>query len=229
MQIITSPQELAATCLAWHKDGDDIALVPTMGYYHAGHEDLMSYGRTLAKRLVVSLFVNPAQFGPGEDLDAYPRDADHDADIAAKHGADVLFMPEPASMYAQDHATWVDVPELSRGLCGASRPIHFRGVCTVVLKLFMLTQANVAVFGQKDWQQQAILRRMVRDLNVPVRIETRETVREADLPRKNELRPRRFAKDYFMRNNLRKKVKPMQIYYGMPYCAAGLNASPLED
>ncbi|MBQ9453888.1 MAG: pantoate--beta-alanine ligase [Desulfovibrio sp.] len=180
MQIITSPQELAATCLAWHKDGDDIALVPTMGYYHAGHEDLMSYGRTLAKRLVVSLFVNPAQFGPGEDLDAYPRDADHDADIAAKHGADVLFMPEPASMYAQDHATWVDVPELSRGLCGASRPIHFRGVCTVVLKLFMLTQANVAVFGQKDWQQQAILRRMVRDLNVPVRIETRETVREAD-------------------------------------------------
>ncbi len=180
MHIITSPQELAATCLAWHKDRDDIALVPTMGYYHAGHEDLMSYGRTLAKRLVVSLFVNPTQFGPGEDLDAYPRDADHDAGIAAKHGADVLFMPEPASMYAQDHATWVDVPELSRGLCGASRPTHFRGVCTVVLKLFMLTQANVAVFGQKDWQQQAILRRMVRDLNVPVRIETRETVREAD-------------------------------------------------
>ncbi|MBO5490122.1 MAG: pantoate--beta-alanine ligase [Desulfovibrio sp.] len=180
MQIFTSPQELAAQCRAWHAAGEDIALVPTMGYYHAGHEDLMAHGRTLARRLVVSLFVNPAQFGPGEDLEAYPRDAERDSAIAARHGADALFMPEPASMYAPDHATWVEVPELARGLCGASRPVHFRGVCTVVLKLFLLTQADVAVFGQKDWQQQAILRRMARDLNVPVRIETRETVREPD-------------------------------------------------
>ncbi|MBE6442209.1 MAG: pantoate--beta-alanine ligase [Desulfovibrio desulfuricans] len=180
MQIFTSPQELAAQCRAWHAAGEDIALVPTMGYYHAGHEDLMAHGRTLARRLVVSLFVNPAQFGPGEDLEAYPRDAERDSVIAARHGADALFMPEPASMYAPDHATWVEVPELAKGLCGASRPVHFRGVCTVVLKLFLLTQADVAVFGQKDWQQQAILRRMARDLNVPVRIETRETVREPD-------------------------------------------------
>ncbi|WP_297671853.1 pantoate--beta-alanine ligase [uncultured Desulfovibrio sp.] len=180
MQIFTSPQELAAQCRAWHAAGEDIALVPTMGYYHAGHEDLMAHGRTLARRLVVSLFVNPAQFGPGEDLEAYPRDAERDSAIAARHGADALFMPEPASMYAPDHATWVEVPELAKGLCGASRPVHFRGVCTVVLKLFLLTQADVAVFGQKDWQQQAILRRMARDLNVPVRIETRETVREPD-------------------------------------------------
>ena len=180
MQILTSPQELAAQCRAWHGAGEDVALVPTMGYYHSGHEDLMSHGRTLAQRLVVSLFVNPAQFGPGEDLDAYPRNAERDAAIAESHGVDVLFMPEPGSMYAPDHATWVEVPELSKGLCGQTRPIHFRGVCTVVLKLFMLTQADVAVFGQKDWQQQAILRRMVRDLDVPVRIETRETVREAD-------------------------------------------------
>ncbi|MBO6170823.1 MAG: pantoate--beta-alanine ligase [Desulfovibrio sp.] len=180
MQIFTSPQELAAQCRAWHAAGEDIALVPTMGYYHAGHEDLMAHGRTLARRLVVSLFVNPAQFGPGEDLEAYPRDAERDSAIAARRGADALFMPEPASMYAPDHATWVEVPELARGLCGASRPVHFRGVCTVVLKLFLLTQADVAVFGQKDWQQQAILRRMARDLNVPVRIETRETVREPD-------------------------------------------------
>lgn len=180
MQIFTSPQELAAQCRAWHAAGEDIALVPTMGYYHAGHEDLMAHGRSLARRLVVSLFVNPTQFGPGEDLEAYPRDAERDSAIAARHGADALFMPEPASMYAPDHATWVEVPELARGLCGASRPVHFRGVCTVVLKLFLLTQADVAVFGQKDWQQQAILRRMARDLNVPVRIETRETVREPD-------------------------------------------------
>lgn len=180
MQIFTNPQVLAAQCKAWHRAGDDIALVPTMGYYHQGHEDLMAFARTQAKRLVVSLFVNPTQFGPGEDLEAYPRNAERDADIARSHGADALFMPQPETMYAQDHATWVEVPELSRGLCGLTRPVHFRGVCTVVLKLFMLTGADVAVFGQKDWQQQAILRRMVRDLDVPVRIETRETVREAD-------------------------------------------------
>ena len=180
MQILTTPQELAAQCRAWHAQGEDVALVPTMGYYHAGHEDLMVHARGLAKRLVVSLFVNPAQFGPGEDLEAYPRDAERDAAIAERRGADVLFMPEPGSMYAPDHATWVEVPELAKGLCGQSRPIHFRGVCTVVLKLFLLTRADVAVFGQKDWQQQAIIRRMVRDLNVPTRIEARPTVREAD-------------------------------------------------
>ncbi|SDF81861.1 pantoate--beta-alanine ligase [Desulfovibrio legallii] len=180
MQILTTPHDLEAQCRAWRKAGDDIALVPTMGYYHAGHEDLMTHARGLARRLVVSLFVNPAQFGPGEDLEAYPRDAEHDAAIAAAHGADVLFRPEPGAMYAPDHATWVEVPELARGLCGQTRPTHFRGVCTVVLKLFLLTGADVAVFGQKDWQQQAILRRMARDLNVPVRIVTRPTVREAD-------------------------------------------------
>lgn len=180
MQILVTPQDLAAQCRLWHAQGEDVALVPTMGYYHAGHEDLMTHARGLAKRLVVSLFVNPAQFGPGEDLEAYPRDAERDAAIAASHGADVLFMPEPGSMYAPDHATWVEVPELAKGLCGQSRPIHFRGVCTVVLKLFLLTQAEVAVFGQKDWQQQAIIRRMARDLNVGTRIETRPTTREAD-------------------------------------------------
>ncbi|MGE9984714.1 pantoate--beta-alanine ligase [Desulfovibrio sp. SGI.169] len=180
MQILTTPQELAAQCRAWRAQGEDIALVPTMGYYHAGHEDLMTHARGLAKHLVVSLFVNPTQFGPGEDLDAYPRDAERDAAIAERHGADVLFMPEAGSMYAPDHATWVETPELARSLCGQSRPIHFRGVCTVVLKLFLLTGADVAVFGQKDWQQQAIIRRMVRDLNVPTRIEARPTVREAD-------------------------------------------------
>ena len=180
MLIFTDPQALAAQCRAWHEAGDDIALVPTMGYYHAGHEDLMAYARGLAKRLVVSLFVNPTQFGPNEDLAAYPRDAERDSAIAAAHGADALFMPEPGAMYAPDHATWVEVPELAKGLCGIDRPIHFRGVCTVVLKLLLLTGADVAVFGEKDWQQQAIIRRMVRDLNVPTRIVARPTTREAD-------------------------------------------------
>lgn len=180
MQIFTDPQALAAQCRAWHAAGEDIALVPTMGYYHAGHEDLMAHARGLAKRLVVSLFVNPAQFGPNEDLEAYPRDAARDSAIAKARGADALFMPEPGAMYAPDHATWVEVPQLAKGLCGASRPVHFRGVCTVVLKLFLLTGADVAVFGQKDWQQQAIIRRMVRDLNVPTRIVARPTTREAD-------------------------------------------------
>lgn len=180
MQLFKDPQILATQCRQWHENGESIALVPTMGYYHAGHEDLMAHARTLADRLVVSLFVNPAQFGPGEDLAAYPRDAERDAAIAARHGADALFMPEPQSMYAKDHATWVEVPALASGLCGQSRPIHFRGVCTVVLKLFLLTGADLAVFGQKDWQQQAIIRRMVRDLNVPIQIVTRPTVREPD-------------------------------------------------
>lgn len=180
MQILTKPEEVAALCRSWHAAGEDIALVPTMGYYHAGHEDLMRHGRKLARRLVVSLFVNPTQFGPNEDFAAYPRDAVRDAEIARGHGADLLFMPEPAGMYAADHATWVEAPELAAGLCGKSRPGHFRGVCTVVLKLFNITGADYAVFGLKDWQQQAIIRRMARDLNLPVRIETRPIVREPD-------------------------------------------------
>ncbi|MDR2819597.1 MAG: pantoate--beta-alanine ligase [Desulfovibrio sp.] len=180
MQLLKNSKELADVCRGWHADGQDIALTPTMGCYHAGHEDLMHYGRMLAKRLVVSLFVNPAQFGPGEDLQAYPRNAERDAAIAKKCGADILFMPEATDMYMPDYATWVDVPELSAALCGQSRPTHFRGVCTVVLKLFLLTMADVAVFGAKDWQQQTIIRRMVRDLGMPTRIEARPTVREAD-------------------------------------------------
>lgn len=140
----------------------------------------MNYARGLAKRLVVSLFVNPAQFGPGEDLEAYPRDFERDAAIAAAHGADVLFAPDPDAMYHPDHATWVEVPSLAAGLCGQQRPTHFRGVCTIVLKLFIITQADIAVFGQKDWQQQAIIRRMARDLDLATRIVARPTAREPD-------------------------------------------------
>ncbi|MCR5813775.1 MAG: pantoate--beta-alanine ligase [Desulfovibrio sp.] len=180
MHIIKNPAELSAQCRAWRNAGQSICLVPTMGYYHAGHEDLMQYGRTLADKLVVSLFVNPTQFGPTEDLANYPRDHERDARIAESHGCDLLFLPDAQDMFTQDHATWVEVPKMAKVLCGVSRPIHFRGVCTVVLKLFNLTQADFAVFGEKDWQQQAILKKMTEDLNVPVCIKTRATVRERD-------------------------------------------------
>ncbi|MBD5608306.1 MAG: pantoate--beta-alanine ligase [Desulfovibrio sp.] len=180
MRIFTDPEELSAQCREWRAAGDDISLVPTMGYYHAGHERLMRRARDLAKRMIVSLFVNPTQFGPGEDLEAYPRDFERDRAIAERQGADALFAPTPKDFYYTNHSTWVEVPELARGLCGATRPTHFRGVCTVVLKLFLATGADVAVFGQKDWQQQAIIRRMARDLNVPTRVETVPTEREPD-------------------------------------------------
>ncbi|MDR1777879.1 MAG: pantoate--beta-alanine ligase [Desulfovibrio sp.] len=180
MQILVTPQELNEQCREWKAAGRTVALVPTMGYYHAGHEDLMRHGKSLADHLVVSLFVNPAQFGPAEDFEAYPRNSERDTAIAGACGADVLFMPQSGDMYAPDHGTWVDVPAMAQKLCGQSRPAFFRGVCTVVLKLFLLSQADAAVFGNKDWQQQAIVKRMARDLNVPIRIETRPTAREDD-------------------------------------------------
>lgn len=140
----------------------------------------MDRARAACDKLVVTLFVNPTQFGENEDLDKYPHDFEGDKAKAEAHGADILFAPKSSDMYDQDHATWIDVPELGTHLCGAARPGHFRGVCTVVTKLFMLAQPNVAVFGQKDWQQLAIIRRMVRDLNIPVEIIGHEIVREKD-------------------------------------------------
>lgn len=180
MQIITEPQMLQQTCLRWRADGVHTALVPTMGYYHAGHESLMAHARATSEKVVVSLFVNPTQFGPDEDLAAYPRDLERDAAIAEAQGVDVLFTPKPEDIYHTNHATWVEVPSLSKTMCGVARPTHFRGVCTVVLKLLMLTMPRLAVFGQKDWQQLAIIRRMVRDLNIPVDIAGRPIAREAD-------------------------------------------------
>lgn len=180
MQIITDPQTLQQTTLHWRAEGVHTVLVPTMGYYHAGHESLMAHARSIGEKVVVSLFVNPTQFGPGEDLASYPRDLERDAAIAEGQGADILFVPRPEDMYRPDHATWVEVPQLASTLCGITRPTHFRGVCTVVLKLLMMAQPRTAVFGQKDWQQLAILRRMVRDLNIPVKLVGRPIVRESD-------------------------------------------------
>lgn len=180
MQIYTIPAEISDQCRKWQAEGKTIALVPTMGYYHKGHESLMRQARNCADKVVVSLFVNPTQFGPAEDLDSYPRDFERDCMIAEKNGVDAIFCPDSAAMYEENHAAWVEVPTLASGLCGASRPGHFRGVCTVVLKLFMITRADTAFFGQKDWQQQAIIKRMVRDLNIPLQVISLPIVREND-------------------------------------------------
>lgn len=180
MDIIADPTLLRERCRELSHRGTAVGFVPTMGYLHAGHESLLRLARERAEVVVASVFVNPTQFGPGEDLAAYPRDFGHDAAVAEKAGVDVLFAPSSESMYAPGAATWVEVPALARRLCGASRPTHFRGVCTIVAKLFLLVQPAVAVFGQKDWQQLAIIRRMVADLGFPVEIVGAPIVREAD-------------------------------------------------
>jgi pantoate--beta-alanine ligase len=180
LEILTDPALVRERCQAFFRRDNTVALVPTMGYFHAGHESLMRFARERADIVVTSLFVNPTQFGPGEDLAAYPRDLERDAAVARSIGVDVLFAPSPEAMYAPEAATWVEVPTLANHLCGLSRPIHFRGVCTVVAKLFLLTRPTFAVFGQKDWQQVAILRRMTADLGFGVSIEARPIVREPD-------------------------------------------------
>jgi pantoate--beta-alanine ligase len=161
--------------------GRRIVLVPTMGAMHAGHLRLIRRARVLAGRrgiLAVSLFVNPAQFGPREDFRRYPRPIRRDRALCRISGVDVLFAPRSSSMYAGDASTWVDETRLSRGLCGRSRPGHFRGVCTIVAKLFHIVTPDLAIFGRKDFQQAAIIRRMIRDLNFPVRLVVAPTVRE---------------------------------------------------
>lgn len=223
MQIIHSPEALHSVCTEWRRQGLKTALVPTMGYYHAGHASLISYARSVADKVIVSLFVNPTQFGPNEDLEAYPRDFEKDSALVRELGGDVLYAPEPENMYAPDHATWVEVPALANTLCGLSRPIHFRGVCTVVLKLFMLAQPSLAVFGEKDWQQLAIIKKMVSDLNVPVEVVGRPIVREADglaLSSRNVyLTPEERAQAPQIR-------KSLEMAAGL---AAGGNATPPES
>jgi pantoate--beta-alanine ligase len=160
-----------------------IVLVPTMGALHAGHADLIKRARRLAGqngRVIVSIFVNPTQFGPKEDLSRYPRPFVADKALCAELGANAIFHPAAEEMYPEGFSTYVDESTVSAGLCGASRPGHFRGVCTVVLKLFTICQPDVAVFGLKDYQQCQVIARMVRDLNVPVKLVFAPTVREPD-------------------------------------------------
>lgn len=180
MEIITTLEAVKKRCKELKKQGKTIALVPTMGYLHAGHLSLIKKARGLADIVVVSRFVNPTQFAPNEDLDAYPNDPNHDHKVTEAAGTDILFEPPANAMYHEDHATWVEVPSLAKGLCGVTRPTHFRGVCTVVTKLFNLIHPDFACFGEKDYQQLTIIRRMVRDLNVDVEIVGCPLIREED-------------------------------------------------
>lgn len=163
---------------AWRQAGDTIALVPTMGALHQGHLALVQSARKKADRVVVSIFVNPIQFGPSEDLSSYPRDEKDDRSKLAIHNVDLVFAPDVEEMFAGDFSTRVQVSELSDFLCGASRPGHFTGMATIVAKLLLQTLPDIAIFGEKDFQQLAIIRRMVRDLNIPVKILGHPLIRE---------------------------------------------------
>ena len=182
MQTVHTVAELRARVAAWKRAGQRVAFVPTMGNLHRGHLHLVERARELAPRTVASIFVNPTQFGPNEDFAGYPRTLDDDSRQLAAVGLDLLFAPGVAEMYPRplDEMTQVTVPELSGILCGASRPIHFRGVATVVSKLFNMAQPDVALFGEKDWQQLMVIRRLAADLDFPVQIVGVPTVREAD-------------------------------------------------
>lgn len=160
--------------------GQSVALVPTMGYLHDGHLSLIRKARPLADKVVVSIYVNPTQFAPGEDLEAYPRDFNRDEHLCEDEKVDCIFYPSNSEMYTTTHQTYVTTEDLSTLLCGKSRPTHFRGVTTIVAKLFNIVQPQVAVFGQKDAQQALIIKRMVEDLNFPVQIHVAPIVREAD-------------------------------------------------
>ena len=179
MKIFTEPKKLQKWCAARRMEGRKVALVPTMGYLHEGHLSLIAEAkRRGAQEIVVSVFVNPVQFGPNEDFDKYPRDEKADLAKCRAAGATAVFFPTPANMYLDAHSVYVNEEDLSKGLCGARRPGHFRGVCTVVAKLFNLVHPHFAVFGQKDFQQAAVIRRMVRDLNFDLDVVVAPIVRE---------------------------------------------------
>lgn len=180
MNTVNTINELREQVRAWKAEGLTIGLCPTMGYLHEGHASLMDASVRSCDRTVASVFVNPIQFGPNEDLATYPRDFESDCRLLEAHGVDLVFHPEPAEMYADDFCTFVDIDVLSKTLCGKTRPIHFRGVCTVITKLLNTVTPDKIFFGQKDAQQLAIIRRMVRDLNFNVEVIGCPIVREAD-------------------------------------------------
>lgn len=180
MQIFTTRRELQEFALGAKRSGKTIALVPTMGFLHEGHTSLMDIAREKADIVIVSIFVNPKQFAPTEDFDRYPRDFDGDLAKCEAHNVDVIFAPEISEMYDGNSSTWVEETVLAKPLCGASRPTFYRGVTTVVAKLFLLAQPDYAVFGLKDAQQCFVIQRMVRDLDFPVEIIPAPLVRDAD-------------------------------------------------
>jgi pantoate--beta-alanine ligase len=183
MNIVRSVKGMQQRALEWKRSGKRVGFVPTMGYLHEGHVSLMRRSRKEVGAngiVVVSIFVNPTQFGPQEDLSKYPRDLKRDTRMCREAGVDTLFVPAEGEIYTRDHSTYVIEEAVSKGMEGASRPIHFRGVATVVAKLFNMTLPDVAVFGAKDFQQAAVIKRMTRDLNFPIKIVVAPTIREAD-------------------------------------------------
>ena len=179
MKIVSTIEEVRAQVKEWKKEGKTIGFVPTMGYLHEGHMSLIDAAGENDK-VVVSIFVNPMQFGPTEDLASYPRDLEHDAKLCEEHGVDLIFHPTPEEMYGDQFYSYVDMDVLTKELCGLSRPVHFRGVCTVVTKLFNIVTPDRAYFGQKDAQQLAVIKRMVKDLNMPLTITGCPIIREED-------------------------------------------------
>jgi len=180
IDIIHSASTIQARANRLRRAGKTIAFVPTMGFLHAGHLSLMREGRKQADDLVVSIFVNPMQFGPGEDLEAYPRDFEKDIKLCRQAGVEAVFAPAPDELYVRNFQTYVALEKLPHHLCGLSRPVHFRGVATIVTKLFNIVKPHIAIFGQKDFQQLAVIRQMVRDLNFDIEIVGGPTVREPD-------------------------------------------------
>lgn len=181
MKIANTIEEVRNQVAEWKKEGLTVGLVPTMGYLHEGHASLVDKAVSMCDKVVASVFVNPTQFAPNEDLETYPRDFEHDCKLLEEHGCDMVFHPEVEEMYFDDAATYVEIQsDMPKQLCGKTRPIHFRGVCTVVSKLFNIVIPDKAFFGQKDAQQLAIIRRMVRDLSYGIEIIGCPIVREED-------------------------------------------------
>jgi len=180
MKIVEDIKEMQGLAESLRKQGKKIAFVPTMGYLHEGHLSLMRYGREIGDVLVTSIYVNPAQFAPGEDFEEYPRDFERDVRLSEEVGVDIIFTTTDEQMYPERYQTYVEVKEVTKNLCGRSRPVFFRGVATVVTKLFNIVKPHVAIFGEKDYQQLITIQRMVSDLNYDIEITGRPIVREPD-------------------------------------------------
>ena len=180
MKVINYIDEIREIVRAWKKEGLTIGFVPTMGYLHEGHESLIKNSVKENDKTIVSIFVNPTQFGPNEDLEKYPRDLESDKNLCNKNNVDIIFNPSSNEMYNDDFSTYINMNGLTKELCGKSRPTHFSGVCTVVTKLFNIVKADKAYFGEKDAQQLAIIKRLVRDLNIDIEIIGCPIIREED-------------------------------------------------
>ena len=216
MKTFTEPKKLQKWCRTQKLVGRKIALVPTMGYLHEGHLSLIAKAKAKgADEIVVSVFVNPVQFGPNEDYEKYPRDEKADLAKCRKAGATAIFFPTPDNMYLPRHSVYVNEEDLSSGLCGARRPGHFRGVCTVVAKLFNLAHPDFAVFGQKDYQQVQVIRRMVRDLNFDLEIVVAPIVREASGLAKSSRNTYLSAKEREMALAISRGLKELKTLRGL--------------